>query len=183
MAAGGHVCLGPSYDFLGWAHTDLIHAFFERLLSSPTSKPRPNHTWFLPLPGHQGVRLPPSEAETMGNKNPPDERVVYLALKNIFKGPSAEVRQPKAIRKLIGRSRHQEDVADLIKAHNIDTICNTARTLLTEQHLRRRSAFRRCSMCLQSRAQRGRRPRLRLPGTRQMQSKTPCMAPRSTLGM
>ncbi|EDN04901.1 predicted protein [Histoplasma mississippiense (nom. inval.)] len=61
-------------------------------VTSPTSKPRPNHTWFLPLPGHQGVRLPPSEAETMGNKNPPDERVVYLALKNIFKGPSAEAK-------------------------------------------------------------------------------------------
>ncbi|QSS59377.1 hypothetical protein I7I51_08812 [Histoplasma capsulatum] len=86
-------------------------------VTSPTSKPRPNHTWFLPLPGHQGVRLPPSEAETMGNKNPPDERVVYLALKNIFKGPSAEVRQPKAIRKLIGRSRHQEDVPERAADH------------------------------------------------------------------
>ncbi|KAH6985303.1 hypothetical protein EDB80DRAFT_733908 [Ilyonectria destructans] len=28
----------------------------------------------------------------MGNKNPPDERVVYLALKNVFKGPNAGVR-------------------------------------------------------------------------------------------
>ncbi|KAL2366233.1 hypothetical protein RJZ56_000881 [Blastomyces dermatitidis] len=69
----------------------------------------------------------------MGNKNPPDERVVYLALKNIFKGPNAHVRQPKIIRKLIGRSQNQGDVANLVKAHNIDTICNTARTLLTEQ--------------------------------------------------
>ncbi|KAH6874201.1 hypothetical protein B0T10DRAFT_449413 [Thelonectria olida] len=69
----------------------------------------------------------------MGNKNPPDERVVYLALKNVFKGPNAGVRQPKAIRRLISKSQEHGDVADLLKAHNIDTICNTARTLLTEQ--------------------------------------------------
>lgn len=69
----------------------------------------------------------------MVNKNPPDERVVYLALKNVFKGPDAEVRQPKAIRKLINKSQKQAGVADLVRAHNIDVICNTARTLLTEQ--------------------------------------------------
>jgi hypothetical protein len=69
----------------------------------------------------------------MGNKNPPDERVVYLALKNVFKGPNAGVRQPKTIRKLINKSQDQGDVADLIKSHNIDTICNTTRVLLTEQ--------------------------------------------------
>jgi hypothetical protein len=40
----------------------------------------------------------------MGNKNPPDERVVYLALKNVFRGRNAEVRQPKAIRNLIGKN-------------------------------------------------------------------------------
>lgn len=69
----------------------------------------------------------------MGNKNPPDERVVYLALKNVFKGPDAEVRQPKTIRKLITRSQEQPDVAHLVRAHNIDVICSTARTLLTEE--------------------------------------------------
>lgn len=69
----------------------------------------------------------------MGNKNPPDERVVYLALKNVFKGPNAGVRQPKVIRRFISKSQEHGDVADLLKAHNIDTICNTARTLLTEQ--------------------------------------------------
>ncbi|KAK3936165.1 hypothetical protein QBC46DRAFT_461632 [Diplogelasinospora grovesii] len=49
----------------------------------------------------------------MGNKNPPDERVVYLALKNVFKGSNAEVRQPKAIRKLIVQHQSQHDIADL----------------------------------------------------------------------
>jgi len=69
----------------------------------------------------------------MGNKNPPDERVVYLTLKNVFDGSNAEVRQPKAIRKLINESNKKRDVADLIRAYTLDTICNTARILLTEQ--------------------------------------------------
>ncbi|KAI0114084.1 hypothetical protein GGR51DRAFT_505449 [Nemania sp. FL0031] len=69
----------------------------------------------------------------MKNKNPPDERVVYLALKNVFKGPNAEVRQLKVVRKLITKSQQDADVADLINAHNIDTVCNIARTLLTEE--------------------------------------------------
>lgn len=69
----------------------------------------------------------------MANKNPPDERVVYLAFKNVFKGSNAKVRQPKSIRKLILKNQNQSEVASLIKAHNIDTICNTTRVLLSEQ--------------------------------------------------
>ncbi|KAB5511395.1 hypothetical protein GE09DRAFT_1015037, partial [Coniochaeta sp. 2T2.1] len=69
----------------------------------------------------------------MSNKTLPDERVVYLALKNVFKGPNAEVRQLKKIQKLILMNQQQGDVASLIRAHNIDTVCNTVRTLLIEQ--------------------------------------------------
>jgi hypothetical protein len=69
----------------------------------------------------------------MANKNLPDERVVYLTLKNVFKGPDAEVRQLKSIRKLITKYQKQYDVANLINAHSLDTVCNIARTLLTEQ--------------------------------------------------
>ena len=70
----------------------------------------------------------------MGNsKNAPDERVVYLALKIVFKGPNAGVRQPKSIRKLIKKSQGQGDIAGLLESHNIDMVCNTARVLLTEQ--------------------------------------------------
>lgn len=68
----------------------------------------------------------------MANKNPPDERVVYLALKNVFKGDKTWVRQPKTIRKLI-KDQENGEVADLINSHDLDTICKTARTLLTEQ--------------------------------------------------
>ena len=63
----------------------------------------------------------------MGNKNPPpDERVVFLALKNVFKGQDAGVHQNKAIRKLIKQHQEQEDVADLVREHNLDVICNSA---------------------------------------------------------
>lgn len=70
----------------------------------------------------------------MGNKDPPpDERVVYLALKNVFKGPDAVVRQPRAILKLIRGSQSQGCVESLVREHNIDKVCNVARTLLTEE--------------------------------------------------
>jgi len=66
-------------------------------------------------------------------KNPPDERLVYLALKNIFKGPDAQLRTAKKIRKLI--QKHLDDSRDaevcaLVAEHNIDNVCNTAKALL-----------------------------------------------------
>lgn len=66
-------------------------------------------------------------------KNPPDERVVYLKLKHVFKGDNAKVRQTKTIQKLLVKHGREEDVSDLIKEHNLDIICSTARVLLTEQ--------------------------------------------------
>ncbi len=69
----------------------------------------------------------------MGNKNPPDERVVYLALRKVFKGPNAGARKKSVIRKLIVGNQNHEDIAALIHAHNIDIVCNTTRKLLIEQ--------------------------------------------------
>ena len=67
----------------------------------------------------------------MGSKNPPpDERVVYLALKNILKGHNAQVRKSKAIAKLIKRHRTQESVANLLREYNFDIVCNLAANLL-----------------------------------------------------
>ncbi|KAI1306596.1 hypothetical protein F5Y03DRAFT_353907 [Xylaria venustula] len=68
----------------------------------------------------------------MKDNNLPDERVVYLALKNVFKGPDAEMRRLAAVRKLITKRQKDSGVADLVNAHNIETVCNMARTLLTE---------------------------------------------------
>ncbi|KAI0857958.1 hypothetical protein F4860DRAFT_487720 [Xylaria cubensis] len=69
----------------------------------------------------------------MKDKNPPDERVVYLALKNVFKGKNAEVRRLTAVRKLITQNQKDSDVSNLINGHNIDIVCQMARSLLTEE--------------------------------------------------
>lgn len=69
----------------------------------------------------------------MVNKNPPpDERVVYLALKNIFKGQAAQYRQQKIVSKVIRKHQKEDEVADLIRAHGLDIVCNSARTLLSD---------------------------------------------------
>jgi len=65
-------------------------------------------------------------------KNPPDERLVYLALKNIFKGSEAQSRNVKTIRKHILHHQTNSEVHSLIKEHNLDNVINTARVLLEE---------------------------------------------------
>jgi lipoate synthase len=66
-------------------------------------------------------------------KNTPDERLVYLALKNTFEGADAQVRKPKKIRELIQKRQDNADIRDLIREHNIDNVCNVAKTLLELQ--------------------------------------------------
>ena len=66
-------------------------------------------------------------------RNPPDERLVYLALKNTFRGADAQLRKSRKIRELILKSQKNNDVKDLIKEHNIDNVCNAAKALLEEQ--------------------------------------------------
>lgn len=68
----------------------------------------------------------------MTPKNSPDERIVYLALKNVFKGPDAQVRKAKKIRDLVLKRQHMLDVHELIKEHNIDNVCQVAKVLLEE---------------------------------------------------
>lgn len=69
----------------------------------------------------------------MAKKHHPDERVVYLGLKNIFKGQKAEVRQLHAIQRLVTKHQNHAEVKDLIREHDIASVCSVARTLLTEQ--------------------------------------------------
>ncbi|KAI0196467.1 hypothetical protein F4808DRAFT_439748 [Astrocystis sublimbata] len=68
----------------------------------------------------------------MKDKNPPDERVVYLALKNVFKGPNAMLRKSKAIRKMITQHKENSEVSNLVNEHNIDVVCNMAKALLVD---------------------------------------------------
>jgi hypothetical protein len=66
-------------------------------------------------------------------KHPPDERLVYLALKNIFKGADAQVRKAKKVRELIQKAQQNIDVRNLIREHSIDNVCNVAKALLEQQ--------------------------------------------------
>ncbi|CAI6342436.1 unnamed protein product [Periconia digitata] len=64
--------------------------------------------------------------------NLPDERLVYLALKDIFQGKNARIRKAIVIRKLIKDHCHQKEVETLIQEHTIDDVRNIARLLLME---------------------------------------------------
>lgn len=66
-------------------------------------------------------------------RNPPDERLVYLALKDIFRGGDAQLRRAKKVRELIQKHQNRASVRDLIQAHNIDNVCNVAKVLLEHQ--------------------------------------------------
>jgi hypothetical protein len=42
----------------------------------------------------------------MMNKNLPDERLVYLALKDSFKGADAQIRKAKKVRELVQKAQY-----------------------------------------------------------------------------
>lgn len=66
-------------------------------------------------------------------KNPPDERLVYLALKEVFLGPDAQLRKRKKVHKLIVKHQTKANIKILIQEHNIDNVCQVAMVLLEEQ--------------------------------------------------
>ena len=68
-------------------------------------------------------------------KKHPDERLVYLAFKNVSRGPDAQLRTPKQIRKLIQKHVYNGDgeVRALVVEHNIDNVCNAAKALLQNE--------------------------------------------------
>lgn len=62
---------------------------------------------------------------------PPDERSVYLAFKNVFKGPDARMRAAKKIKKKVQSSKEEnEEIRALVQEHDIDHIGNTVKALL-----------------------------------------------------
>lgn len=63
----------------------------------------------------------------------PDERLIYLALKNVFKGQDAHIRTSKRIRKLVQTHQNEADIRDLIAKYNIDNVCNAAKSLLEQR--------------------------------------------------
>lgn len=66
-------------------------------------------------------------------KNPPDEKLVYLALRSVFKGADAHIRKPKKIHELVQRHQHEKNIINLIQEHSMVNLCNVARILLEQQ--------------------------------------------------
>jgi hypothetical protein len=66
-------------------------------------------------------------------QNFPDERSVYLALKGVFKGKDALVRQEKKVRALIQKQKDQADIKHLIQEYTIVRLSQTAKALLKDR--------------------------------------------------
>jgi hypothetical protein len=65
--------------------------------------------------------------------NLPDERLVYLALKDSFKGADAQIRRAKKVREVVQKAQHNIDVRDLIQEHNLENVCYIVKALLEQQ--------------------------------------------------
>jgi hypothetical protein len=62
---------------------------------------------------------------------PPDERTVYLAFKNVFKGMDAQTRTDKTIKKKIQKYEGcSEEIRALVQEHNLDNVRKSIKTLL-----------------------------------------------------
>ncbi|TGJ81228.1 hypothetical protein E0Z10_g7537 [Xylaria hypoxylon] len=67
-------------------------------------------------------------------KNEPDENVVYMALRNVFEGRNATVRQLKTVRKLIVEAAEKDaEVSNLANIYDIGAISRVARRLLVNR--------------------------------------------------
>ncbi|KAJ4384782.1 hypothetical protein N0V86_000385 [Didymella sp. IMI 355093] len=62
---------------------------------------------------------------------PPDERTVYLAFKNVFKGTDAKTRTDKTIKKKIQKYEGcSEEIRALVQEYNLDNVRKSIKTLL-----------------------------------------------------
>jgi hypothetical protein len=64
-------------------------------------------------------------------KYPPDERLVYLSCRHIFRDANSLIRKPKLIKQLI--EQNKSALEGLIREYNVDTICHVAKILLEGQ--------------------------------------------------
>jgi hypothetical protein len=64
-------------------------------------------------------------------KIPPDERLIYLAFKNIFIGMDAQTRNVSTIKKKIQKHKKgSAEIQALVQAHNVDNLANSVKLLL-----------------------------------------------------
>lgn len=63
----------------------------------------------------------------------PDERLVYLALRNLIKGDDARIRRAKKVRNFISKQQDHAEIKRLIQKHTLDNLCETAKKLLQDR--------------------------------------------------
>lgn len=62
---------------------------------------------------------------------PPDERTIYLAFKDVFKGPDVQPRSEKTIRKKVRKHKNSnEEIKALVKEHNVGNVAKSVKVLL-----------------------------------------------------
>jgi len=68
-------------------------------------------------------------------KNPPDEKIVYLAFKDIFNGPNALLRSSTKVRNLIKKhlDGNNRDIRTLVAAHDLGIVIKTVKSLLSAE--------------------------------------------------
>jgi hypothetical protein len=71
--------------------------------------------------------------DTKASLNRPDERLVYLALRGVFLGPDAHLRNQKKVRDRIQKYKDNAEIKALLQQHSEDSICNIAKLLLERQ--------------------------------------------------
>lgn len=71
--------------------------------------------------------------DTKASLNKPDERLVYLALRSVFLGPDAHLRNQKKVRDRIQKYKDNAEIKALLQQHSEDSICTVAKLLLERQ--------------------------------------------------
>jgi hypothetical protein len=71
--------------------------------------------------------------DTKASLNKPDERLVYLALRGVFLGPDAHLRNQKKVRDRIQKYKDNAEIKALLQQHSEDSICSIAKVLLERQ--------------------------------------------------
>lgn len=71
--------------------------------------------------------------DTKASLNKPDERLVYLALRGVFLGPDAHLRNQKKVRDRIQKYKNNAEIKALLQQHSEESICSIAKLLLERQ--------------------------------------------------
>jgi hypothetical protein len=73
--------------------------------------------------------------DTKASLNKPDKRLVYWALRGVFLGPDAHLRNQKKFQDRIQKYEDNAEIKALLQQHSEDSICSIAKLLLKRQVL------------------------------------------------